>query len=41
MILGVGFVAVLMRYTRASMLEVIRALYVTTAESKGLLPAPA
>jgi peptide/nickel transport system permease protein len=37
MILGLGFVAVLMRYTRASMLEVIGSLYVTTAESKGLL----
>jgi peptide/nickel transport system permease protein len=36
MILGLGFVAVLMRYTRASMLEVIGSLYVTTAESKGL-----
>ena len=36
MILGLGYVAVLMRYTRSSMLEVIGSLYVTTAESKGL-----
>jgi peptide/nickel transport system permease protein len=36
LILGLGFVAILMRYTRASMLEVIGSLYVTTAESKGL-----
>jgi peptide/nickel transport system permease protein len=35
-ILGIGYVAVLMRYTRSSMLEVIGSLYVTTAESKGL-----
>jgi peptide/nickel transport system permease protein len=35
-ILGVGYVAYLMRYSRAAMLEVINSLYVTTAESKGL-----
>lgn len=38
MVLGVAYVAELMRYTRASMLETIHALYVTTAESKGLPP---
>ena len=36
MVLGVAYVAELMRYTRASMLETINSLYVTTAESKGL-----
>ena len=36
LILGVGYVAILMRYSRASMLEVINSQYVTTAESKGL-----
>ena len=36
MVLGVAYVAELMRYTRASMLETINQLYVTTAESKGL-----
>lgn len=36
MVLGVGYVAYLMRYSRASMLEVINTQYVTTAESKGL-----
>ena len=36
LILGVGYVAILMRYTRAAMLEVVSSLYVTTAESKGL-----
>jgi peptide/nickel transport system permease protein len=36
LILGVGYVAILMRYSRASMLEVINAQYVTTAEAKGL-----
>jgi peptide/nickel transport system permease protein len=35
-ILGVGYVAYLMRYSRAAMLEVIHSQYVTTAESKGL-----
>ena len=36
LILGTGYVAILMRYTRSAMLEVIGSLYVTTAESKGL-----
>ena len=36
LILGVGYVAILMRYTRSSMLEVIGSLYVTTAVAKGL-----
>jgi len=36
MILGIGYVAILMRYSRSAMLEVIGELYVTTAESKGL-----
>lgn len=36
MILGIAYVAILMRYTRSAMLEVIGSLYVTTAESKGL-----
>jgi peptide/nickel transport system permease protein len=36
LILGVGYVAILTRYTRAAMLDVIGALYITTAESKGL-----
>ena len=36
LILGTGYVAILMRYTRSTMLEVIGSLYVTTAESKGL-----
>ncbi len=35
-ILGFGYVAILMRYTRSSMLEVVRAAYVTTARAKGL-----
>jgi peptide/nickel transport system permease protein len=38
MILGFAYVAILMRYTRAAMLDVISSLYVTTAESKGLPP---
>ncbi len=38
MILGIGYVAVLMRYTRSAMLEVLGSLYVTTAEAKGLPP---
>jgi peptide/nickel transport system permease protein len=37
-ILGFGFAAVFMRYTRASMLEVINTEYVTTARAKGLPP---
>ena len=37
-ILGVGYVAILMRYTRSSMLEVLGSLYVTTADAKGLPP---
>jgi peptide/nickel transport system permease protein len=36
MVLGVAYIAELMRYTRASMLETINTLYVTTAVSKGL-----
>ncbi len=36
MILGFGYIAILMRYTRSSMLEVVRAAYVTTARAKGL-----
>lgn len=36
MVLGVGYVAILMRYTRSSMLEVLGSLYVTTATAKGL-----
>jgi peptide/nickel transport system permease protein len=35
-ILSAAYVAVLMRYTRSSMLEVINATYVTTARAKGL-----
>ena len=38
LILGVGYVAVMMRYTRSAMLEVLGSLYVTTAEAKGLSP---
>src|SRR6266576_3796624 len=38
MILGIGYVAILMRYTRSSMLEVLGSLYVTTAVAKGLPP---
>lgn len=37
-ILGFGFAAIFMRYTRASMLEVINTDYVTTARAKGLPP---
>ncbi len=37
-ILGFAFAAQFMRYTRASMLEVINADYVTTARAKGLPP---
>ena len=36
LVLGLAYVAILMRYTRAAMLEVVTSLYVTTAESKGL-----
>jgi len=35
-ILGFGYSALFMRYTRASMLEVIHSEYITTARSKGL-----
>ncbi len=35
-ILGFGYTALFMRYTRASMLEVIHSEYITTARSKGL-----
>jgi peptide/nickel transport system permease protein len=38
LVLGVGYMAVLMRYTRSSMLEVLGSLYVTTAVAKGLPP---
>ena len=38
LVLGVGYVAILMRYTRSSMLEVLGSLYVTTATAKGLSP---
>lgn len=36
MIIGFGYVAIFMRYTRAAMLEVIHAPYISTAEAKGL-----
>jgi peptide/nickel transport system permease protein len=36
LILGFGYIAILMRYTRSSMLEVVRAAYVTTARAKGM-----
>ena len=36
LILGFAYVAILMRYTRSSMLEVMGSLYITTAEAKGL-----
>lgn len=35
-ILGFGYMAIFMRYTRASMLDVINSEFVTTARSKGL-----
>ena len=35
-ILAFAYIAILMRYTRSSMLEVIRAAYVATAQAKGL-----
>ena len=37
-ILGFGYAAAFMRYTRASMLDVIHSDYITTARSKGLSP---
>src|SRR5258706_14576710 len=37
-ILGFGYAALFMRYTRAAMLEVIHTDYITTARSKGLSP---
>jgi peptide/nickel transport system permease protein len=36
LILGFGYMAIFLRYTRAAMLEVINSDYVTTARSKGL-----
>ena len=36
LILGFGYMAIFLRYTRASMLEVIHSEYVTTARAKGL-----
>jgi peptide/nickel transport system permease protein len=36
LILGFGYVAILMRYTRSAMLEVVRSAYITTAHAKGL-----
>jgi peptide/nickel transport system permease protein len=36
LILGFGYIAILMRYTRSAMLEVVRSAYVTTARAKGL-----
>ena len=36
LILSFAYIAILMRYTRSSMLEVINATYVTTARAKGL-----
>lgn len=36
LILGFGYIAILMRYTRSSMLEVVHATYITTARAKGL-----
>ncbi len=38
MILGLTNAALLMRYTRASMLDVLSSEYVTTARAKGLMP---
>jgi peptide/nickel transport system permease protein len=35
-VLAFGYIAILMRYTRSSMLEVIRAAYIATAQAKGL-----
>jgi peptide/nickel transport system permease protein len=36
LVLGLGYMAILMRYSRSAMLEVVNSLYVTTAEAKGL-----
>ncbi len=36
LILSLAYIAILMRYTRSSMLDVINATYVTTARAKGL-----
>jgi peptide/nickel transport system permease protein len=36
LVLGVGYVAILTRYTRAAMLDVINNQHITTAEAKGL-----
>jgi peptide/nickel transport system permease protein len=36
LILGFGYMAIFLRYTRASMLDVINSDYITTARSKGL-----
>jgi peptide/nickel transport system permease protein len=36
LILGFGYMAIFLRYTRASMLDVIHSDYITTARSKGL-----
>jgi peptide/nickel transport system permease protein len=36
LILGFGYVAIFMRYTRAAMLEVIHSPFISTAEAKGL-----
>jgi peptide/nickel transport system permease protein len=36
LILGFGYMAIFLRYTRASMLDVIHSEYVTTARAKGL-----
>jgi peptide/nickel transport system permease protein len=38
LILGLGYVAILMRYSRSAMLDVMHSQYVTTAEAKGLAP---
>jgi peptide/nickel transport system permease protein len=38
MVLGLSSAAPLMRYTRASMLDVLNSEYVTTARAKGLVP---
>lgn len=37
-VLGVSYIAIMMRYTRSAMLDVIGSLYITTAEAKGLPP---
>jgi peptide/nickel transport system permease protein len=38
MVLAVGHIAIITRYTRSAMLDVIHTQYMTTAESKGLPP---